>query len=130
MVKAFQTYKAENNIIWMCFSTSVPPDPPTRVKIRTVTKSMVTLTWKPPRHDGGAPVTHYIVEQLCWDSSGMQKESWGQCNRRDIEETTFNIEDLNEGGEYEFRVKAVNEAGASKPSSTAGPVIVKAQKCM
>ena len=114
----------------MFFSTLVPPDPPTRVKIRLVTKNMVTLTWKPPKNDGGAPITHYIVEQLCWDPSGTQKESWRQCNRRDIEETTFTIEDLTEGGEYEFRVKAVNVAGASRPSSTAGPVIIKDQKCM
>ncbi|KAJ8352204.1 hypothetical protein SKAU_G00236800 [Synaphobranchus kaupii] len=107
----------------------LPPDPPTRVKITLVTKNMVNLTWKPPKNDGGAPVTHYIVEQLCWDPSGTQKESWRQCNRRDIEETSFRIEDLSEGGEYEFRVKAVNEAGASRPSSTAGPVITKDQKC-
>lgn len=90
----------------------------------------MTLTWKPPINDGGAPVTHYIVECLCWDTSITQKESWRQCNRRDVEKTTFKIEDLNEGGEYEFRVKAVNEAGASRPSSTAGPVTVKDQKCM
>ncbi|KAJ8416947.1 hypothetical protein AAFF_G00328250 [Aldrovandia affinis] len=104
LIETIQRTKARDPIM--------PPDTPTRVKIRSVTKNMVTLTWKPPRHDGGAPVTHYNVEQLCWDPSGMQKESWRQCNRRDIEETIFNIEDLNEGGEYEFRVKAVNEAGA------------------
>lgn len=87
----------------------------------------MTLTWKPPKNDGGSPVTHYIVEQLWWDSSGKQKESWRQCNRRDIDTTTFKVEDLHEGAEYEFRVKAVNEAGASRPSSTAGPIIVKDQ---
>lgn len=106
-----------------------PPDAPTRVKIREVTKSTVTLTWKAPKNDGGAPVTHYNVERLYWDVSGTQKETWRQCNRCDIEETTFKVEDLNEGGEYEFRVKAVNDAGSSKPSSTAGPVTVKDQTC-
>lgn len=104
-----------------------PPDAPTRVKIVDVSKGTVTLTWKPPRNDGGSPVTHYIVERLWWDSSGEQKESWRQCNRRDIDSTTFKVEDLHDGAEYEFRVKAVNEVGASRPSSTAGPVIVKDQ---
>jgi hypothetical protein len=46
-----------------------------------------------------------------------------------VEELEFTVEDLKEGGEYEFRVKAVNAAGVSKPSATVGPVIVKDQTC-
>lgn len=46
-----------------------------------------------------------------------------------MEELEFTVEDLVEGGEYEFRVKAVNAAGVSKPSETVGPVIVKDQTC-
>lgn len=46
-----------------------------------------------------------------------------------MEELEFTVEDLVEGGEYEFRVKAVNEAGVSKPSATVGPVTVKDQTC-
>lgn len=46
-----------------------------------------------------------------------------------MEELEFTVEDLVEGGEYEFRVKAVNEAGVSKPSATVGPVIIKDQTC-
>lgn len=46
-----------------------------------------------------------------------------------MEELEFTVEDLTEGGEYEFRVKAVNAAGVSKPSETVGPVIVKDQTC-
>lgn len=114
----------------ICYIFADPPDAPTRVKIVDVSKGIVTLTWKPPRNDGGSPVTHYNVERLWWDSSGEQKESWRQCNRRDIDTTSFKIEDLHEGAEYEFRVKAVNEAGASRPSSTAGPIIVKEQTSM
>lgn len=72
-------------------------------------------------------MTHYTVERLCWDSSGSQKQSWRQCNRRDIEDLTFKVEDLTEGEEYEFRVKAVNEAGPSRPSSTVGPVVIQDQ---
>lgn len=34
-----------------------------------------------------------------------------------------------QGGEYEFRVKAVNAAGPSRPSATAGPLIIKDQTC-
>lgn len=34
-----------------------------------------------------------------------------------------------QGGEYEFRVKAVNAAGPSRPSATAGPLVIKDQTC-
>lgn len=47
-----------------------------------------------------------------------------------MEELEFTVEDLVEGGEYEFRVKAANAAGVSKPSATVGPVIIKDQTCM
>lgn len=63
------------------------------------------------------------------DPTGQKKESWKKCNRRDVEETKFTVEDLTEGGEYEFRVKAVNEAGISKPCNSVGPIIVKDQTC-
>lgn len=73
---------------------------------------------------------HYIIERLSWDTSGPQKETWKQCNKREVEETMFIVEELKDGGEYEFRVKAVNEAGASRPSATAGPIVIKDQTCM
>lgn len=114
----------------MCLCSKDPPEPPTRLKVGLVTKNSVALTWKPPKNDGGAPVTHYIIERLVWDPSGEGKETWKQCNKRDVEETKFVVEDLKEGGEYEFRVRAVNEAGHSKPSTTVGPVAVKDQTCM
>eukprot|EP00061_Rhincodon_typus_P019022 g48455.t1 len=106
-----------------------PPEPPTKLRVGLVTKNSVSLTWKPPKTDGGAPVTHYIIESLYLDPTGEKKEGWKQCNRRDVEETKFTVEDLIEGGQYEFRVKAVNEAGASKPCNSVGPIDVKDQTC-
>lgn len=52
-----------------------------------------------------------------------------RCNRRDVDTTSFRVEDLTEGDEYEFRVVAYNEAGASRPSSTAGPITIQDQTC-
>lgn len=39
---------------------------------------------------------HYIIERLSWDTSGKEKETWKQCNKRDVEDLTFVVEDLKE----------------------------------
>lgn len=52
-----------------------------------------------------------------------------RCNRRDVDTTRFKVEDLTEGDEYEFRVIAYNAAGASRPSTTAGPIVIQDQTC-
>lgn len=81
---------------YACFSSSDPPDPPTKLKVNLVTKNTVTLSWECPKNNGGSPVTHYIIERLSWDTSGKEKETWKQCNKRDVEDLSFVVEDLKE----------------------------------
>lgn len=68
------------------------------MKVNLVTKNTVTLTWEAPKNNGGSPVKHYVIERLSWDTSGKEKETWKQCNKREVEELTFVVEDLKEVG--------------------------------
>ena len=40
-----------------------PPGPPGRPEITDYDKNHVDLKWEPPKNDGGAPVTKYIIEK-------------------------------------------------------------------
>merc|ERR1711963_35803 len=85
------------------------------------------LTWAPPEWDGGAPITHYVIE--------MKEKNMGQW----VEGKTLTVKEVQqmgnlirgkqdglvEGCEYQFRVRAVNKGGPSKPSPPSLPMIAK-----
>ncbi|KAI4798295.1 hypothetical protein KUCAC02_022138, partial [Chaenocephalus aceratus] len=52
------------------------PPTPTRLKIRSVRRGAVSLTWRAPRNDGGAPVTHYRRGPALLGGRGAAKDSW------------------------------------------------------
>jgi len=81
----------------------------------------MTLSWKEPHKDGGAPITGYYVEKRT-----TYNPRWSAVNRQPTKLTRIEISDLSEGRDYEFRVMAENEVGLSEPSEKAGPV--KAQE--
>uniref|UniRef100_A0A3Q3MWH9 Titin n=1 Tax=Mastacembelus armatus TaxID=205130 RepID=A0A3Q3MWH9_9TELE len=73
------------------------PSAPTNLEVKDVKRNSVSLSWEPPLIDGGAKISHYIVEKR---------------------ENSYIISDLQEGGRYYFRVMAVNEMGVGLPAST------------
>ena len=92
-------------------SPDVPaaPDAP---EPSNVTPTTVTLTWTPPKRDGGSPITGYILEM-----KDRFATRWTQVNQDSMTEVTCTLKTLKEGTEYQFRVIAVNKAGQSKPST-------------
>lgn len=40
-----------------------PPDPPSQPEVVSYTPSSCNITWNPPMHTGGRPVTGYYVEK-------------------------------------------------------------------
>uniref|UniRef100_A0A3B3Z9Z3 Titin n=1 Tax=Periophthalmus magnuspinnatus TaxID=409849 RepID=A0A3B3Z9Z3_9GOBI len=88
------------------------PSAPTNLEVKDVKRSSVSLSWEPPLIDGGAKISHYIVEKREQKRMAFTSVSTN-CVRN-----SFIISDLQEGGRYYFRVLAVNELGVGLPAST------------
>jgi hypothetical protein len=73
--------------------------------------NFIRLQWKKPEQDGGNPVTGYIIEH-----KEATSNEWIQCNNFPIKLPEYTCSTVTEGQIYEFRVKAVNDAGAGHPS--------------
>lgn len=85
------------------------------------------LSWSAPESDGGAEITHYVIE--------MKEKNMGQW----VEGKTLSVKEVQamggqikgkqdglvEGCEYQFRVKAVNKGGPGKPGPPSTPMIAK-----
>ncbi|GIY50159.1 twitchin [Caerostris extrusa] len=96
------------------------PDKPGAPQVVDWDSGQVDLAWNPPRRDGGAPITGYIIEKKPKNSP-----VWEEAARADGHDTRATVPGLKDGDEYEFRVTAVNKAGPSEPSEPCAPVLVK-----
>lgn len=66
------------------------------------------LQWRPPKDDGGADVSHYVVEKM--DAENGRWVPVGECVGNSMK-----VDKLIEGHDYKFRVKAANRYGESDP---------------
>ena len=73
------------------------------------TSHSLEIEWRPPIHDGGHPISGYVVEMS--ESGG----AWRKVGYTSSRENKFTIAGLTEGGQYFFRVMAENSSGLSKP---------------
>uniref|UniRef100_A0A8C5G3L8 Titin n=1 Tax=Gouania willdenowi TaxID=441366 RepID=A0A8C5G3L8_GOUWI len=86
--------------------------------VSNVTEEKCSLSWLPPRHDGGASISYYIIQKretsrLAWTVVS------GDCGA-----TMFKVTKLLKGNEYIFRVMAVNKYGEGEPLES-DPVIMR-----
>lgn len=88
------------------------PSAPTNLEVKDVKRNSVSLSWEPPLIDGGAKISHYVVEKREQKRMAFTSVSTN-CVRN-----SYIISDLQEGGRYYFRVLAVNELGVGLPAST------------
>jgi hypothetical protein len=80
------------------------------------------IRWAPPVNDGGRPITGYVIEKRKKD--GVAK--WIKIG--ETPQNEFRAPNLDEGEEYEFRVRAVNSVGLGEPSDPSKGVVARARK--
>ena len=80
------------------------PEPPV---VTEECKTSCTVTYQPPRDDGGAPVIGYMLERR---TPGPDSE-WVRVNNTPVTELHYTIDNLTPNTQYEFRVAAVNKKG-------------------
>lgn len=95
----------------------VKPDAPGIPEIKRVGKRFAELAWPAPPRDGGSKITGYVVEKRQFGA-----DYWTKAMPYLVPDTNCLVNDLIDNTEYEFRVKAVNKAGESEPSSITGKV--------
>lgn len=76
-------------------------------------KNGAKLSWKPPKSDGGAPITGYVVEKQ--DDKG----DWVPV--AETKEPSAFIP-MKEGETAPFRVRAVNKEGPGEPTRPTAPI--------
>jgi len=104
------------NIFFTFPATAGAPGTP---RVDKVTPKSVTLSWDKPANDGGGKIQGYIVEVK------PKGGDWSDASPYPIKENEFTVPNLKEGEEYQFRVKAVNEAGPGTPSAATGPIVAE-----
>ncbi|XP_032474510.1 myomesin-2 isoform X2 [Phocoena sinus] len=87
------------------------PGAPMDLQCHDVNRDYVIVTWKPPNTTKESPVIGYFV-----DRCEVGADSWVQCNDRPVKICKYPVTGLFEGRSYIFRVRAVNNAGISRPS--------------
>lgn len=103
-----------------------PPAETGKPEVTDFSEKHAVLKFKPPKDNGGAPVTHYIIEAK---DKNMPSLGWKEVAVTDTPEPTATIDGLKEGSTLEFRVRAVNAAGIGEPSDASEPHLVRAKNC-
>lgn len=96
------------------------PDEPGKPDIKDWDSHHAKLQWTAPKSDGGAPITGYIIEKRDQTTS-----KWTKAAEVSGPKCEGNVPDLIEGQKYQFRVRAVNKSGQSKPSQPSETLLAK-----
>ena len=105
---------------YLCVFVAVPSKCTGPIVVTEVQQHSISIKWKPPKEDGGSPLTGYIVEKR---EAGHT--FWVRIEKVAPEITALKAMQLNEKTEYYFRVIAENKVGQSAPLETNDSTMAK-----
>ena len=91
----------------------VPSAPEGPIEVTDLTEKTAMLSWKPPKSDGGLPLSGYIIERR-----DNKRTDWVKVNKLSPETTTYKANNMLEGNLYNYRVMAENEEGVGPALET------------
>lgn len=103
-----------------------PPEEAGKPEVVDFSEKHAVLKFKPPKENGGSPITHYIVEAK---DKNMPSQGWKEVAVTKSPDPTAVVEGLKEGSTLQFRVRAVNEAGVGEPSEGSDAHLVRPKNC-
>lgn len=92
------------------------PDPPRNLTVSEITSESAYLSWKAPEDDGGAVISHYVVQK-----KDVASDQWVPVNAA-CKKLSLMALYLMEGIQYLFRVAAENQFGRSAFVETKQPI--------
>ena len=110
----------EVHYIVIIYSFSAAPSAPTGVRVTSILRDSVTLAWDKPEHDGGLPITGYVIER-----QDTRRGGWTTITTVDPHTYSYKVPKLLEGNEYYFRVLAENPVGVGAAFETPQAIEVK-----
>uniref|UniRef100_A0A3Q3B7W7 Titin n=1 Tax=Kryptolebias marmoratus TaxID=37003 RepID=A0A3Q3B7W7_KRYMA len=119
---------SEPSATFRALDPHVVPSRPTKPKVVNSTKDSVSVAWKPPTNDGGAPILGYKTEVEGEEEFDEEEEPespeelarWVEVIPL-TKSLEFTITGLKTDAEYEFCVKAINKVGSSVRSRYSDP---------
>uniref|UniRef100_A0A669BDP7 Roundabout guidance receptor 2 n=1 Tax=Oreochromis niloticus TaxID=8128 RepID=A0A669BDP7_ORENI len=110
------SWNATDLVDFISHNSTALPGPPSKPEVTNVTKSSISLSWK-PGPEGGSPVSSYVIEAFGQSVSN----SW-QTVADHVKTTEFAVKDLRPNTVYLFIIRAVNAQGLGDPSPMSEPV--------
>uniref|UniRef100_H3D8G1 Myomesin 2 n=1 Tax=Tetraodon nigroviridis TaxID=99883 RepID=H3D8G1_TETNG len=105
-----------------CEGWTMPePGPAYDLSLTEVRDHSMVVEWKKPVYTGSGPVTGYHVEYCKTGTS-----EWTTATETAVHQRFFKVTGLEEGVNYEFRVRGVNDAGVGMVSMPSDPMTAKA----
>ncbi|XP_030634073.1 immunoglobulin-like and fibronectin type III domain-containing protein 1 [Chanos chanos] len=104
----FGTIEATSKLIVL--DKPSPPQGP--VEIIESSLSAIEFKWRPPKDDGGCPVTNYLLER-----QQLGRNTWTKIGEIP-ENPTYRDTDIDRGRKYSYRIRAKNAEGISEMMTT------------